>query len=129
MAALKEKSYYYSIIGKNPHMRSLTVDEFSKIIHAEEHVRPHMMAALKVKMGSTGSPGRHMSPTSTQNEASEMQISPQKVATLLNLAKRSTGSPSKVKVQIATNPHIYKNWGKKPTKYAYALKCKRDKKP
>ena len=60
-----------------------------------------------------------------------MQISPQKVATLLNLAKRSTGTPSKGKVQIATNPHIYKNWGKKPTKYAYAFKlvnCKRDKK-
>ena len=89
------------------------------------------MAALKVNMRSTGSPGRHMSPISTQNEASEMQISPQKVATLLNLAKRSTGTPSKGKVQIATNPHIYKNWGKKPTKYAYAFKlvnCKRDKK-
>ena len=33
-----------------------------------------------------------------------MQISPQKVATLQNLATGSTGSPGKAKVQIATNP-------------------------
>ena len=91
---------------KNPHLRSLTVDKFSQKIHAETQIRP--MAALNVKMRSTGSPGTHVSPRSTQNEASAMQISPQHVATLQNLETGSTGSPGKAKVQIATNPHIYK---------------------
>ena len=138
MAALKEKSSSNSTSGKNPHMRSLTVDDFSQKIHAEAHVRPHKVAALKVVEGSTGSPDRHMSFISTHNEALELQISPHKLATLLNLSKGSTGSPSKAKVQIsldrqaATSPHIYRNMGQKPIEYTYAfkqLKLKRDTKP
>ena len=56
-------------------MRSLTVDEFSQKIHAELHVRPHKMAALKVSGGSTGSPDRHMSIIRPHNEALELQVS------------------------------------------------------
>ena len=61
-----------------------------------------------------------------------MQLSLQNGNKLQNVATGSTGVPDKIKVQIATNPHIYKKRGKKPTKYAYAFKiinCKRDTRP
>ena len=47
------------------------VDEFSQKIHAELHLRPHKMAALKVSGGSTGSPDRHMSKVRPRDEAIE----------------------------------------------------------
>ena len=120
MATLKEKSkkiyYNYStIIGKNPHLRSLTVDEFSQKIHAETNIRPHKMADLNEKMGSTGSPSRHMSPRSTQNEATAMQISPQNVAKLKKLIKIGSqirGPEEKMYPKSrAGRENVSKKWG------------------
>ena len=84
----KKKHYNYSnISGINPHLRSRKVEEFSQKIHDETHIRPHKMAALKDKLGSTGSPDRHMSPESTHYEAQLMLISPKNMAKLKNLPK------------------------------------------
>ena len=51
----KQKYYNYSnnISGKNPHVRSRKVEKFSQKIYAETYIRPHKMAALKEKWGST----------------------------------------------------------------------------
>ena len=74
-------------LEKKSHLRSGKVEEFSQKIHDETHIRPHKMAALKEKLGSTGSPDRHMSPESTRYEANLNLIRPKNMAKLKNAPK------------------------------------------